>query len=49
MNFYFRKTTKDIMEIKEEEKHFENNQNICRLCEKEILPDKVRDHCHLTS
>ena len=22
--------------------------NICRFCEKEILSDKVRDHCHLT-
>ena len=24
------------------------NINICRFCEKEILSDKVRDHCHLT-
>ena len=23
--------------------------NICRFCEKEILSDKVRDHCHLTT
>ena len=22
--------------------------NICRFCEKEIISDKVRDHCHLT-
>ena len=22
--------------------------NICRFCEKEILSDKFRDHCHLT-
>ena len=22
-------------------------KNICRLCEKEIVSDKVRDHCHL--
>ena len=22
--------------------------NICRFCEKEILSDKIRDHCHLT-
>ena len=26
---------------------FENN-NICRFCEKEIISEKVRDHCHLT-
>ena len=22
--------------------------NVCRFCEKEILSDKFRDHCHLT-
>ena len=31
----------------EDEEDFKNN-NICRFCEKEILSDKVRDHCHLT-
>ena len=29
------------------EEDFRNN-NICRVCEKEILSHKVRDHCHLT-
>ena len=24
------------------------NKNVCRFCEKEIITDKVRDHCHLT-
>ena len=32
---------------KENEEDFKNN-NTCRFCEKEILSDKVRDHCHLT-
>ena len=27
--------------------NFENN-SFCRVCEKEIISDKVRDHCHLT-
>ena len=31
----------------EDEEDFKNN-SICRFCEKEILSDKVRDHCHLT-
>ena len=26
----------------------EEDNNICRFCEKEIFSDKVRDHCHLT-
>ena len=30
----------------ENEKDFKNN--VCRFCEKEILSDKFRDHCHLT-
>ena len=29
------------------EEDYKNN-NIFRFCEKEILSDKVRDHCHLT-
>ena len=29
------------------EDDFRNN-NICRFCEKEVVSDKVRDHCHLT-
>ena len=32
---------------KEDEEGFKKN-NICRFCEKEILSNKVRDHCHLT-
>ena len=31
----------------DDEENFKSN-NICRFCEKEILSDKVRDHCHLT-
>ena len=32
----------------EEDEEDYRNDNICRFCEKEILSDKVRDHCHLT-
>ena len=45
--FYFKNTNKDIIMTQEDEEDFRNN-NICRFCEKEILSDKVRDHCHLT-
>ena len=31
----------------EDEEDFRNNK-ICRFCEKNFQPDKVRDHCHLT-
>ena len=48
MAFYFKNTKKDIIMTEENEEDFRNN-NICRFCEKEILSDKVRDHCHLTS
>ena len=47
MAFYFKNTKKDIIMSKGNEEEFKNN-NICRFCEKEILSDKVRDHCHLT-
>ena len=47
MAFYFKETKKDIIMTKENEEDFKNN-NICRFCEKEILSEKVRDHCHLT-
>ena len=47
MAFYFKNTKKDIIMTQEDEEDFKNN-NICRFCEKEILSDKVRDHCHLT-
>ena len=47
MDFHFKNTKEDISMSKENEEDFKNN-NICRFCEKEILSDKVRDHCHLT-
>ena len=47
MAFYFKNTKEDIIMTKENEEDF-NNNNICRFCEKEILSDKVLDHCHLT-
>ena len=47
MVFYFKNTKKDIILTKNDEEDYRNN-NICRFCEKEILCDKVRDHCHLT-
>ena len=47
MAFYFKNTKKDIIMTKENEEDFKNNI-ICRFCEKEIVSDKVRDHCHLT-
>ena len=47
MAFYFKETKKDIIMTQEDEEDYKNN-NICRFCEKEILSDKVRDHCHLT-
>ena len=34
--------------MKQEDKEGFDNNNICRFCEKEILSDKVCDHCHLT-
>ena len=34
--------------MKPENKEDFDNNKICRFCEKEILSDKVRDHCHLT-
>ena len=47
MAFYFKNTKRDIIMTEDDEEDFKNN-NICRFCEKEILSDKVRDHCHLT-
>ena len=47
MAFFFKNTNKDIIMTQEDEEDFRNN-NICRFCEKEVLSDKVRDHCHLT-
>ena len=48
MAFYFKNTKKDIIMTEEDEEDYKNN-NICRFCEREILSDKVREHCHLTS
>ena len=47
MAFYFKNTKEDIIMTQEDKEDFENNNN-CRFCEKELLSDKVRDHCHLT-
>ena len=47
MAFYFKNTKKDIIMTEEDEEDCRND-NIRRFCEKEILSDKVRDHCHLT-
>ena len=47
MAFYFKNTNKDIIMTDEDEEVYRND-NVCRFCEKEILSDKVRDHCHLT-
>ena len=47
MNFYFKNTKKDINMTKEDKEYFENN-NICPYCEKAIVDNKVKCHCHLT-
>ena len=47
MAFYFKKTKKDNILSKEDQEDY-RKYNVCRFCEKEILSDKVRDHCHLT-
>ena len=47
MAFYFKNTKKDIVMTEEDEEDYRND-NICRFCEKEIIDNKVRDHCHST-
>ena len=47
MAFYCKNTNKDIVMTEEDEKSFENI-NHCRFCEKEIIDNKIRDHCRLT-
>ena len=47
MAFYFKNTKKDIIMTREDEEDYRNN-DFCRFCEKEIITDKVKDHCHLT-
>ena len=47
MVFYFKNIKKDIITTKKDEDDYRKS-NICRFCEKHIVSDKVRDHCHLT-
>ena len=47
MAFYFKNTNKDIIMTEEDEEDY-RIFNICCFCEKEIIDNKVRDHCHLT-
>ena len=44
---YFEITNKDIIMTEKIEEDYRNTNN-CRLYEKEIISDEVRDHCHLT-
>ena len=48
MAFYFKNTKKDIVMTQKDEEDYRKN-SICRFCEKHIDPDKVTDHCPLTS
>ena len=48
MAVYLKNTKKDILMTEDDKEVFKNDSN-CRFCEKEILVDKVRDHCHLAS
>ena len=45
-NDFYRKP-KPLILSKEEQKSF-NKAEICHICNKELLEDKVRDHCHFT-
>ena len=47
MAFHFKNTNEDIVMVEKIEEYFKYNSN-CRTCEKQILSDKVRDHCQLT-
>ena len=47
MAFYFKNTDKDIIMTEEDDEYYGKN-DICRICEKETLTDKIRDHCQLT-
>ena len=47
MAFYFKNTKNDIIMTQKDEEDFKNI-NICRFCEKEMISDKIRDHCHVT-
>ena len=48
MAFSFKNIEKDIIIIEEDEEDYINNVK-CRFCGKEMLSNKIRDHCHLTS
>ena len=45
--FYFKINNQDIIMTQEDKEKFDKN-NIFRFCEKEIISDEIRDHCHLT-
>ena len=47
MAFSFKNTKKAIIMTEEDKEDLKNN-NFRRFCEREILSNKVRDHCHLT-
>ena len=47
MAFHFKNTHKDIIMTEKDEEDYRNKKN-CRVREKNIICDKVRDHCHLT-
>ena len=47
MAFFFKNTNRGIVMTEEAEVNFEKNI-ICRFCEKEIIDNKVRDHCAMT-
>ena len=47
MTFFFKNINKDIIMTEEDEEDYRNH-NVCRFCKKEILSDKIRDHCNLT-
>ena len=47
MVFRFKNIKKDIIMTEKDEKDYKNI-NVCRFCEKNIVSDKVRDHCLLT-
>ena len=44
----FKDTNRYIILTEENEEEFKTN-NVCPICEINIEPEKVRDHCHLTS
>ena len=48
MAFCFKNSKKDNIMSEEDEDNC-RSINICRFCAKKREPDKVRDHCHLTS